>query len=223
MQAITKRRVSFLAGFSAYFIALWVLWNTPLVYPLKLFVVLLHELSHAAVAVVTGGRIEAIVLTAQEGGVCRCSGGNAFLTLSAGYLGSLGWGALLIEASRLRGKGPRFVLAATGVAVFALALLVVRNLFGFLFGLAFGVALVTAARLLPARLAPPLLVTLGLTSCLYALLDIKSDIIDRPWLHSDAHMLAELTGVPTVVWGILWIGLAITASAWLFRRAYRLA
>jgi len=223
MQALTKRRLTFLAGFSAYFIALWVLWNTPIVYPLKLFVVLLHELSHGIAAIATGGRIEAIALTAQEGGTCMCPGGNAFLTLSAGYLGSLGWGALLIETSRLRGRGPQIALATTGAAVFGLALLFVRNLFGFLFGLVFGLTLAACARFLPTRLSPPILVTLGLTSCLYALLDIKSDVIDRSWLQSDARMLAELTGVPTVAWGILWIGLALVASAWLFRRAYRLA
>ena len=223
MQTITRRRLGFLAGFSAYFVALWFLWNTPVVYPLKLFVVLLHELSHGVAAIATGGTIEAIALTPQEGGVCLCPGGNAFLTLSAGYLGSLAWGALLIEASRLPRRGPRVALAATGVAVLGLALLFVRNLFGFLFGVAFGVALAVAARVLPARLAPPMLVTLGLTSCLYALLDIKSDVLDRPWLQSDARMLAGLTGLPTEIWGIVWIGLALAASAWLFRRAYRRA
>ncbi len=64
------------------------------------------------------------------------------------------------------------------------------------------------------------LTALGLTSCLYALLDIKSDVLDRPYLESDAHMLAELTGVPTVVWGVLWIGLGLAVSVWLFRKAY---
>jgi Zn-dependent membrane protease YugP len=62
---------------------------------------------------------------------------------------------------------------------------------------------------------------LGLTSVGYAILDIKSDIIDRPELQSDARMLAEMTGIPTVVWGVLWIGLALLAAVWLVRRAYR--
>jgi hypothetical protein len=66
-----------------------------------------------------------------------------------------------------------------------------------------------------------ILVVLGLTSCLYAILDIKSDVLDRPHLPSDAHMLAELTGVPTVAWGVIWIGLALFVSGWLFRRAYQ--
>ena len=91
----TKRRLAFLAGFVFYFGALWALWDTAFVYPLKIFVVLLHEISHAAVAVATGGTIERIVLDPNQGGACYCPGGSAFLTLSAGYLGSLGWGAYM--------------------------------------------------------------------------------------------------------------------------------
>jgi hypothetical protein len=223
MTATTKRRLIFLAAFSAYFIALWLAWNTVLIYPLKLFVVLLHELSHGVVAVATGGTIQAITLSPQEGGSCLCPGGSAFLTLSAGYLGSLGWGAVLLESSRLEGRWPRLALGGTGVVVFGLALFFVGNAFGIIFSAAFGLALLAAARFLPPRAARPILVTLGLTSCLYALLDIKSDIFDRPWLPSDARMLAELTGVHTLVWGVLWIAIALAASALLFRRAYRQA
>jgi hypothetical protein len=34
-------------------------------------------------------------------------------------------------------------------------------------------------------------------------------------------MLAEMTGVPTAVWGVVWIALALFVSFLLFRRAYR--
>ena len=102
-----------------------------------------------------------------------------------------------------------------------LTLLFVRGPFGLAFGIAFGVALVTASKHLSATLNRGLLLTLGLTSALYAILDIKSDVIDRPQLESDAHMLADLTGVPTAVWGVLWIAVAIGVSARLLRRAYR--
>jgi hypothetical protein len=64
---------------------------------------------------------------------------------------------------------------------------------------------------------------LGLTSCLYAVLDIKSDVLDRPELASDARMLAELTGIPTTAWGVLWVAVALMVSATLLLRAYRSA
>ena len=88
MPAQSYGRLRFILGFALFFTALWFLWDTPLVYPLKIFVVLLHEVSHAVVAVVTGGTIERIILDPREGGACYCPGGNTFLTLSAGYLGS---------------------------------------------------------------------------------------------------------------------------------------
>ena len=52
-----------------------------------------------------------------------------------------------------------------------------------------------------------------MTSCLYAIYDIKSDVLDRPHLRSDARMLAEHTGVPTEVWGVIWIALAVIMGA----------
>ncbi|MGD2152184.1 MAG: M50 family metallopeptidase [Gemmatimonadales bacterium] len=219
MTEITKRRVKFLAGFAVYFVALWFFWNTPLVYPLKIFVVLLHEVSHGAMALATGGTIESIVITPNEGGLCRCFGGNRFLVLSAGYLGSLLWGAAILWAARGRGSGPRIAAGVIGALVIGTTLLYVRNPFGLVFGVAFGGVLIAAGRQLPVEGNAALLTVLGLTSCLYAILDIKSDVLERPELESDARMLAELTGVPTLFWGILWIALALFVSGWLFRRA----
>jgi hypothetical protein len=217
----TQRRAIFLAGFGLYFAVLWVLWNTPFVYPIQVFVVFLHEISHGIAAIATGGSIEQITLNPRLGGACYCPGGNAFLTLSAGYLGSLVWGGLILEAGRKAGgRAPR-VTGLLGGSVILLTLLFVRSGFGILFGVLFGLFLLILARRLAAGANRTLLTALGLTSCLYAVLDIKSDVLDRPHLPSDAHMLAQLTGVPTLVWGLLWIAIALAVSAWLLARAWR--
>jgi hypothetical protein len=218
VKASTKRKAGLIAGLTAWLVLVWLLWWSPVIYPLKLFVVLLHEVSHGLMAVATGGTIQRILVTPDQGGLCYCPGGNAFLTLSAGYLGSLGWGALILTLARARAPGPRTTTTVIGVAVLVLTALYVRNAFGILFGALFGAALVAIRS--TSRLIHVLVLTaLGLTSCLYALLDIKSDILDRPYLESDAAMLADMTGVPTVLWGILWIGLGAGLSVWLFRRA----
>jgi hypothetical protein len=218
LRRATKRKVAFLAGLTAWLLAVWLLWWSPVIYPLKLFVVLLHETSHALMAVGTGGRVDRIMITADQGGACYCPGGNAFLTLSAGYLGSLLWGAVILILAQARRPEPRNTTTAIGAAVLGLTALFVRNPFGMLFGALFGAALVSLRR--AGRTAHVLVLTaLGLTSCLYALLDIKSDVLDRPHLPSDAYMLAQLTGVPTAVWGVLWIGIGAAVSWWLFRRA----
>ena len=218
MKPRTKRQIALIAGLTAWVVVVWLLWWSPVIYPLKLFVVLLHEASHALMAVATGGEVQRIVVTPDEGGFCYCPGGNAFLTLSAGYLGSLVWGAVILLLARSRKPGPRNTTTLVGAAVLVLTALHVRNAFGILFGALFGAALI-ALRSTGRAVHVAVLTGLGITSCLYALLDIKSDVLDRPYLESDAHMLAQLTGVPTVVWGVLWIGVGLAASVWLFRRA----
>jgi hypothetical protein len=212
-----KRRFVFLGGFLLYFGLLWSLWDTAIIYPLKLFVVLLHEVSHAAAAVATGGTVERILLNAQQGGATYTRGGSPFITLSAGYLGSLLWGALFVILAFNRWLKPRWIVGGVGASVLLLTLFLVRGLFGFGFGILFAAGLLAGARYLGQGLNRTLLLGLGLTSTLYAILDIKSDVLDRPHLPSDAAMLAEMTGIPTAVWGFLWIGIALLVSAWLLK------
>jgi hypothetical protein len=217
MSSLTKKRISFLAGFILYFVLLWGLWDTVVVYPLKVFVVLLHEISHAMAAMATGGSVERIVLNANQGGAAYTRGGIPFLTLSAGYLGSLLWGVLFVMLGFSKLLRPRWIIGAVGVFVLLLTIGVVRGPFGLLFGLLFGGALVASAKYLSQKTNRILLLGLGLTSTLYAILDIKSDVLSRPELRSDAAMLAEMTGIPTIVWGFLWIAIALLVSAWLLR------
>ncbi len=217
MSSHVQRRALFLGGFLLYFGLLWTLWDTAIIYPLKVFVVLLHEASHALAAVATGGSVERIVLDRFQGGAAYTRGGNAFLTLSAGYLGSLLWGALFVVLAFTRRLQPRWILGAVGGAVLLFTLFLVRSWFGFFFGLAFGAGLLASARYMGTGVNRAFLLGLGLTSTLYAILDIKSDILDRPHLRSDAAMLAEMTGIPTAVWGFLWIAIALLVSAWLLK------
>jgi len=149
MKTRTKRQAAMVAGFVAYFAALWYLWYTPVIYPLKIFVVLLHEVSHALALWVTGGEVASITLNALQGGATYGRGGIPLITLSAGYLGSLGLGALLVMGAQTRRVSPRVLLGVVGGVVLALTLLFIRNAFGFGFGLLFGTGLVVAARQLP--------------------------------------------------------------------------
>ena len=132
-------------------------------------------------------------------------------------------GGLLISAGQFKRINSRWFTGAVGLLVIGLTLAYVRSTFGFWFGLSFGFVLVIGALRLPAVVNQGILVTLGLTSCLYAILDIKSDVLDRPELRSDAAMLSELTGINTLVWGGLWIAVAILASTWLLHWSYQRA
>ncbi len=219
-----RGKAVFLAGFALYFAALWFLWETPAILPLKIFVVMLHEISHGIAAMATGGTIEKIVLNEYQGGACHCPGGNAFITLTAGYLGSLLWGVAILAVAGARRIPARIPVLLIGVLVMGLTVLYVRDsFFGVAFGIGFGLAMILAGRKLGDGINRVLMTTLGLTSCLYAILDIKSDVLDRPHLRSDAAMLSELTGVPTTTWGVIWIAVAMMVSVFAFSRAYRAA
>jgi hypothetical protein len=193
------------------------LWDTFVVYPFRLFVVFLHEISHGLAAVLTGGEIVSIGLSFDEGGVCLTRGGSPFLVLNAGYLGSLAWGAvfLILGARRRRARS---VIAAVGFFTLAVTVLYVRTWFGFFYGLAAGLALVLVASRLKPVVSEVLLATLGAMSCLYAVWDIASDVLLRTAAESDASALARLTGLPAVLWGALWIGLSLAVLGTVLRR-----
>ncbi len=193
-------------------------WSTVFVWPLRLFVVLLHEVSHGLAAVATGGRIVSIELSPAEGGLCTTAGGWAVAVLSAGYLGSALWGALfLVLGFRAKPRAHRALAALLGAALVLLTLVYVRSAFGFLYGLAAGVLLAGVARWLPDGASSFVLRLLGVTSLLYAPWDIVSDLILRSVPASDASALARMTGVPALAWGLLWLA----ASVWIAWRAVK--
>jgi hypothetical protein len=199
--------------FAAMFVGVFFLWDTVVVYPVKVFVVFFHEMSHGLAAILTGGRIEAIRVDSNLGGVTLTWGGSSFLTLSAGYLGSMLWGSvILILASRMKNARP--LMAALGFIMLTVTLAFVRNLFGFVFGLLAGAAMVGIAFKAPDSVSDFLLKFLGFTSCLYVILDIKEDLITHhavylPGLKSDAQALADMTMLPALFWGGLWFVMAL--------------
>jgi len=205
---------------AAIFLVIALLWGTFVVTPLKIFVVLLHEVSHGVAAWLTGGSIVRIEVDVLQGGVCYTQGGSRLITLSAGYLGSMAWGALiLIGAARTRHD--RWISMAIGAFLLVLTLLFVRSWFGFGFALLFSVGMIVVGWKLSERVNDLLLKVIGMTSCMYAILDIVDDVLRRPGIGSDADMLAGLTGIPSLLWGVLWIMLALVATAgslWLAAR-----
>ena len=188
-------------------------WNTRFVYPLKILVVFFHELSHGIMAILTGGRIQEIQVVEQQGGLCITSGGSPFWILTAGYLGSLMWGGLLLVASA-RTRFDRTISVLLGGVLLASTALWVRPVasFGFNFGLLAGAFMVFVGFVFGHRLNDYLLKIIGLTSCCYAVLDIKSDTLDRSELESDASKIAEQFGGTTLLWGTLWISIAVVLA-----------
>jgi hypothetical protein len=194
-----------------------VLWDSFVVYPFRIFVVFLHEISHGLAAVLTGGAIESIGLSFDEGGVCRTRGGWPFLILNAGYLGSLLWGATFLVLGERRTRS-RTAVAVIGAFTLLVTLLYVRTLFGFAYGLLAGGALLAVAARLRPSVSEILLAAIGATSALYAVWDIASDVLFRHSSQSDAAALAQLTGIPAIVWGALWIAVSVGVLGYVVKR-----
>ena len=109
-------------------------WFTPALYPLKIFVVFIHETGHALATVLTGGRVVSMVVTPWESGYVQYQGGTPLLIAAAGYVGSaLFGGVMLFFSGRERWATRIFVTLAVLFA--AITLCFVRNGFGVIFGL----------------------------------------------------------------------------------------
>lgn len=189
------------------------LWQTPVVLPLKILVVFLHELSHALAAWLTGGSVEQISISALQGGFAVTRGGNLFAILSAGYLGSLLLGVALLMIA-LRSEADRMVVALLGAVMLAVVVFYVRDVFAAIFCSVTGAVLLGCARFLGHSVNDMVLRVIGLSSLIYVPYDIYDDTIARRGVQSDAHMLADAFGGTAQVWGFVWLVLSIGVILW---------
>ncbi len=197
-------------------------WHSIVLYPVKLFVVLMHEFSHALAALLTGGEVLRIEISNNIGGTAYTRGGWEFLVVSSGYLGSmvLGGAVLLLSDNPRKARMTSMTIATV---VLLVTLLFVRNVFGLAFGIGFGAALFVSAKYLRSDLLTILLQYLGTMSCLYALIDIKEDLLTLEHRVTDAGILAGMTGIPAIVWGILWSLAALAVFLFIMRLSLKRA
>lgn len=202
-----------------------VFWDSKVLYPLKLLVVMMHESGHALATLLLGGKVERVTLALDQSGACLSAYppgffGAAFV-YSAGYLGSLIAGMMLILLS------VRFNLARAVTWTLAGWLALMGVLYAgspFTLVFCFGTAAVLA---LCAKLAPSRALAFGnlfiaAFSALYAVFDIRDDLWDsRVRGQSDAGLLAQLTHVPAPVWAGLWTVTALVLLAFFLRLSLR--
>ena len=195
-------------------LAVGLLWY-PVGLPFRLLVIVFHEASHAFAALATGGRVEAMSVDIMEGGHAITVGGNFFVIVSAGYVGSLLIGAGLFVLS-IRSGLDRLALGVLGAVVGLLAVVYMRDPFALVFCLAMALAMLSVARWMPAAAADYLLRLIGLVSMLYVPADIVSDTILRS-VRSDATILADAYFGPPLMWGVLWLAISIAVIVVAFR------
>ena len=209
---------------AAMFIAVWVLWDTPIVYPVKIFVVSLHELGHALAALLTGGQVLSIQIFPDEGGLTTTHGGWPFIILSAGYVGSLLAGGVLLYLSSYRAWGRRLMVVLAMLLMLS-TLLFFRNGFAVLYGLLAAAAMFFSAYRLPAEANAYIVRFIAVASCLYAILDIRSDLLSgvpaEAGVVNDAAALHQLTGLPAILWAVLWMAVSLILLAYFLKSSLR--
>jgi len=211
-------------------IALWFIpFAEILSYPFRLFVTFIHEGGHALAALLTGNSVQSLSVAMNASGETYTTQGGTFsqmLVSSAGYLGAMTFGALLLVLIR-RAVAARLVLAGS-----ALLILVLTTIFGFLkpifagswgslsgvpftlfAGIALAVGLFLVARFASPRVATFVVSLLAVQCVLNALLDLKTVFFlsspFAPAVPTDAVNMAHATGVPAIFWAVLWIAAAL--------------
>lgn len=223
---------------AALSVALWFIpYANLLTYPFRIFVTFIHEGGHALAAVLTGNSVRSLSVNIDASGLTETlvAPGGFFSQLfisSAGYLGAISFGALLLWLVRHRVKA-RAVLAGSALIVAGLT-----AVFGFFVpltdftlqpftvvaGLVIAAGLLASARYLPLRAANFLVGFIAVQCVLDAIFDLK----DLALLsltsntHTDAGNMAAATHLPAILWAILWAvaGFLIVSFA---LRAYSVA
>ncbi|MDP6042412.1 MAG: M50 family metallopeptidase, partial [Candidatus Latescibacteria bacterium] len=190
------------------------LWDTPVVKPFRVFVIWIHEMGHAGMALATGGEVEELRVRWNESGHVISRGGIFPLISSAGYVGSAVLGALLIYSGRWLGA-QRIFLGLIGAVQIGMAILY-TPVWGldFWFGVGCGLVLIIVTVRFD-RPAHVLATWIGVMLCLYSLYDFRTDL----WMQTertDAGILARHFGISMLAYPIafVWAGISLCVMFW---------
>jgi Peptidase M50B-like len=228
-----KPQVWLLLAATVITLALWFLpFGEYLVYPIRLFVTFVHEGGHALMAFLTGGSVQSLTIAADGSGVVYSANSgwlSSLLTSSAGYLGTTAFGVLLLLLIR-RSVSPKHVLYGCAGFVAAMTIIfgMISPVFNFLSlqvafssvaftvisGFLLTAGLLALAKFASVRTASFVVAFLAVQCLLNSLSDLKTlFFINAPLVGSDiqtdAGNMSALTGLPGIVWVVIWIGLSL--------------
>lgn len=214
-------------------IGLWLLSGyIPLIgyltYPIRIFATFIHESGHALATVLTGNSVQSLSVSPDGSGEVYSLGSgliSGLLISSAGYLGTTAFGVGLLAWMRygLSSRTALYVSAAIVAVMTAVFGFVapVWNLFatstvGGLFFTIFSGALLAAglfaigkfASLKWTNFAVAFLAVQCLLNAVYDLVNVFL-ISTLTTDHSDAANMATATGIPSIVWVFIWMGISI--------------
>lgn len=200
-----------------------------LVYPLQLFATFIHEGSHVLATVLTGNSVQSLTVSPDTSGVVWSETSGWFSQLlisSAGYLGTTAFGTLLLIWMRYNFSSRNALYFSSGfIALMTLVFGLLMPIFNILsvkvtagsviFTVLSG-AVLAAGLFALARFGSIKWVNFGLAFlAVQCLLNALFSLVDLFFIsattdaHSDAMNMANSTGIPSLVWVFIWIGISI--------------
>jgi len=221
--ALRKHQSTLLLA-SALAIIVWLLpvarW---LVVPLIYFNTILHEVSHAVVAIATGGSVAGIRVFADGSGVTLAQGGWLVFITAAGYVGATLIGGAMVYFARTP-QGARRVLTSIACVVGGALLLWIRgDAVGVLAAIAWALGLAIAAANLSNDGARTLAQFLGIAQCLASAqaFVVLLRLTASANVQNDAGILAQHTMIPAIGWALAWAVFSLVVLVATLRHAWK--
>ncbi|WP_287129735.1 M50 family metallopeptidase [Candidatus Cyanaurora vandensis] len=185
------------------------LWDNPLLLPLKVFTVYIHEACHALASILTGGRPLTLQVSLNESGQVLSRGGFFPVVASGGYVGTAAIGAILIALSRHPYLQKAFVALLCGLLLYLTATVLQIWQWEFWAGALLAVSWLWFNLKVP-QLALFLNLFIGSFLCVYSVHDFQDFFYAVQ--STDAGILANGLGLPFLAWPIalIWIVLNLT-------------
>ena len=207
-------------------IAVLFLWNTEIIKPLKIFTVFLHELGHALMAFIFGFGISEFKVNLNESGhtLVQSKGWfSSFMIANGGYLGSVLFALLILYLKRTAFK--KLILGTVAIVFLGVTFRFSGLSFALIYSILFAIVVLVLYMWQNEKVNDWFIDIIGITSVAYAIYDTFVDTVllqlniqlhlISGWKVSqpltDAVQLSRLTGLPAVLWGLIWLVILLIA------------
>ncbi|MDZ4833583.1 MAG: M50 family metallopeptidase [Candidatus Melainabacteria bacterium] len=239
-----SKRSASLAILVAMTVLTLILWNMPfariILTPLNIFVTTLHELGHAIFCLFTGGSVIGMTVVSDghgHAGLTLCRGGMPWIWTQTGYLGTALFGSIFIVLGSKQERCKSLLMglgALIGVSTLWFMLGAVfshdalQGIYSVFWGLLSASALIYAGVKLGPTTRQFVVAFLSVITALDAVTSVIGLVLHSVGLSgtsdsfSDATIMAEMTGVPAVLWSLFWgavsVGMLYGAVRWTYLR-----
>jgi len=217
MNATTKTTLIRLGSVITLYMALYFFaghTGRGILYPVRIFVTILHELGHAAGGLISGAKVEWLEVNADGSGRTSLLGGHIPTILIGGYVGSAVFGNILFYIGVRANKLARPTMYAVGIIMILSGLVWYKHLFSTFALFLCGGGLIGLAY--KKWLMPETLMFLGLASLIYIIQDFNggpsSDL---------AHYAQIYKIIPAKVWAYIWLIIVLILTAFNIRMILR--